>query len=266
MIISKYNHKDIEEFNTLLYLIQKKQNKPVQKKYKGALQELYFLMAESFTTYGLFEKDLKATISFLRLDNSENIFFITDLLKDPDLTSSVSLRFVLFFLETQRLWEHPFCLTFVEEDLNALESLLNSATKKYGLLKREELIYCNIFFVNENKNANSSEQNGSPLRKKIENNECLFFTDKHVRTFSIGEKNYSRAYVRIPSSLPEELFPQVIEAGKNYASETGCNIFVLLTSSPMNFKQDYMYTNRKIELWNKAMGERIDLVSKGILI
>lgn len=266
MIISKYNHKDIEEFNTLLYQIQKIQNKPVQKKYKSTLLELYSLMAESFTTYGVFENDLKATISFLRLDNSKNIFFITDLLKHPELTSLVSLKFVLFFLETQRLWEQPFCLTFVEEDLNALESLLNSATRKYGLLKREELIYCNIFFVNENKNVSSSEQNGSPQKKKIENNECIFFTDKHVRTFFIGEKNYSRAYVKIPSNLPEEFFPLVIDAGKQYASETGCNIFVLLTSSQLNFQQDYVYTNRKIELWNREVGERIDLVSKGILI
>lgn len=263
MIITEYHLKDIEEFNTLLFRVQKKLNRTVVKKYQGSLKDLYSLIAPSFLTYGLFEKQsLLASASFLRIDNRENIFFITDLLKKPELLSLVGLKLVLFFLEAQSLWKHNFCLTFVEEDLNALESLLSRATKKFGLLKREELIYSNIFYVRENIETAVD----SSMKEKIEGVECTFFTDKKVRTFMMGDKTFKRAYVSVSTNVPANLLPCIIETGKNYAYKAGCNVFVLLTADKSDLQQDYVYTNRKIELWNKTAGEPVDLISRGILI
>ena len=95
----------------------------------------------------------------------------------------------------------------------------------------------------------------------------MFFTDKHLRHFVVDGKIHNRAYVKMngrPSN--EESCKKIIEAGKRNAALLGCNTFVFLSNDRIKRGEDFLYSNRKFELWSGPAGEKVDLCQQGILI
>lgn len=155
-----------------------------------------------------------------------------------------------------------FCLVFVEEHLKAFDGLRDYVLKRYRFQVREDLVYSYIFSL-----PDSEQSREGNVQEIIDGIECVFFTDKHLRHFVVDGKTHNRVYVKMNGRVStEESYKKIIEAGKRNAALLGCNTFVLLSNDRMKLGEDYLYSNRKFELWSGPAGEKVDLCQQGILI
>lgn len=246
----------------LFNFVQMVSSRPVQTKRTGRYQDLYsFLSKHANVLVTVKEAAVCAAMSFITL-SGKNIFFITDLFKNPYDKSLVTFKMTEHFLELKKIAKENFCLVFVEENMKAFDGLRNYVIKKYQLQVREELIYSYIFSLPD---STSNSQNS--IKETIDGVDCEFFTDKESRHFLVGGKKYDRTYVKINGNASGESFTKkIVEAGKKNAGFLGCNVFVLLLNDQIKLGEDHLYVNRKFELWNGPVGERVDLCKQGILI
>lgn len=232
---------------------------------------LYRLISKKSQTMGIFESNnLCAAVSFISLDNQKDIYLITDLVKRKYFLKSVSvtLKFINHFLELNDLWKKGFCFVFIEENFKSLDTFINYSIKKYHFQIQEELIYSNAFLIKNLQEINKKNNNFKyETIKFIDGVECLYFSDKDFRYYSLNSEKFARAYVEIRGQVnSDDVYLKIIEAGKKYASDIGCNVFILLTTDKRNFQQDYIYVNRRIELRHNYSEESVNLCKKGILI
>ncbi len=259
--LSDNREKDLQEFFSS---VQVSLSRTALSHRLGPYQGVYEFMAKDSCVLLATEDDkIVATASFLSLsDLEQKTFLITDLFKIASFDSFVTVKMVDYFLKKRCIEAEKFCLVFVEENMKAFDGVLELVAKKRGLQYREELIYSNIFSVSMKEEGGVEE-----IHETIDGLECLFYTDKKSRYFSVDGKKYQRAYVKVPAPIRNEsTYLKIVEAGKKNACLLGCNTFVLLTENKLNLNQDYQYVNRKFELWNGEVGKRIDLCSRGILI
>lgn len=257
--LSDHNQKSLLD---LFGLVQSASLRSVITKRTGSYQALYsYLGRDSKVLLGIEKRGVSAAMSFVTLVD-KRVFFITDLFKNPSDHTFVTFKLAEYFLKLKDIEKKAFCLVFVEEHLKAFDGLRDYVLKKYQFQEREDLIYSYIFSL-----PDSGQDHEGEVLETIEGIECVFFTDKKLRHFVVDGKIHNRAYVKMngrPSN--EESCKKIIEAGKRNAALLGCNTFVFLSNDRMKLGEDFLYSNRKFELWNGPAGEEVDLCQQGILI
>lgn len=248
-----------------LGLIQSELAKDIKTIRKDKSGELYCLLSSAFYLWGIYQKEkIVSSVSILEIPGTSS-YYITDLAKSKNCTvGMVTFKMLRHFLGLKELWNKEFSFLFVEDDFKALENLILLAQRKFKWTKEESIVHSNVFFVDNN----VYELNDAPrLEKVIAGIKCTFYSDKSSRTFLTNGKVFLRAYVAMDRVVEEvDLLKTIVDEGKKYAREIGCNAFVLLTSSSRKLNQDYVYINRIIELGNTHFAARTKVLQQGILL